>query len=174
VPNAIANGIDITYEEFGDPAAPVILLIMGLGAQLTMWREAFCRRLADAGFRVIRYDNRDVGLSTKLEAAGVPNMAENMRRVMAGQPVEAPYTLSDMARDAIGLLDTLAIARAHIVGVSMGGMIAQIVAATYPERVRSLVSIMSTSGRPDLPPATRAAVAALMSRPAARALSPTA
>jgi pimeloyl-ACP methyl ester carboxylesterase len=168
VPIAKANGIDIAYEEFGARGAPAILLIMGLGAQLTRWSETFCQRLADGGFRVIRYDNRDVGLSTKFEAAGIPNVGALFQRAMHGQPVDAPYTLEDMARDGVGLLDTLGIAKAHIVGASMGGMIAQIFAATWPERTLSLVSIMSTSGRPGLPPATPAAMGALLATPPAQ------
>lgn len=165
MPIAKANGIDIAYEEFGASGAPAILLIMGLGAQLTRWSDDFCRRLADAGFRVVRYDNRDVGLSTKFEAAGIPNVAALFQRAMQGQSVDAPYTLEDMARDGLGLMDTLGIAKAHIVGASMGGMIAQVFAATWPERTASLVSIMSTSGRPGLPPATPAAMGALMAAP---------
>lgn len=168
MPIAKANGIEIAYEEFGDKRAPAILLIMGLGAQLMRWSDAFCRRLADAGFRVIRYDNRDVGLSTKFDAAGIPNVGALFQRAMQGQPVDAPYTLEDMARDALGLLDTLGIGRAHIVGASMGGMIAQVFAATWPERTLSLVSIMSTSGRPGLPPGTPAATSALLSTPPAQ------
>lgn len=167
MPIAKANGIDIAYDEFGAASAPVILLIMGLGAQLTRWSESFCRRLADGGFRVVRYDNRDVGLSTKFEAAGVPNVGEAFQRTMKGQPVDAPYTLEDMANDGAGLLDALGIAKAHIVGVSMGGMIAQVFAVNHADRTRSLVSIMSTSGRPGLPPGTPAGMNALLSTPPA-------
>jgi pimeloyl-ACP methyl ester carboxylesterase len=168
VPIAKANGIEIAYDEFGDRAAPVILLIMGLGAQLTRWTENFCGRLAGGGFRVVRYDNRDIGLSTKFEAAGVPNVGEAFQRAMKGEPVDAPYTLEDMANDGAGLLDALGVARAHIVGASMGGMIAQVFAANHPDRTRSLVSIMSTSGRPGLPPGTPAAMGALLSTPPAQ------
>jgi pimeloyl-ACP methyl ester carboxylesterase len=167
VPIAKANGIEIAYEEFGARDAPAILLIMGLGAQLTRWSDAFCRRLADAGFHVIRYDNRDVGLSTKFEAAGIPNVGALFQRAMQGQPVDAPYTLEEMARDGLGLMDTLGIAQANIVGASMGGMIAQVFAANWPERTLSLVSIMSTSGRPGLPPGKPEAMAMLMSQPPA-------
>jgi pimeloyl-ACP methyl ester carboxylesterase len=167
VPIAKANGIEIAYDEVGDAAAPVILLIMGLGAQLTRWTDAFCRRLADAGFRVVRYDNRDVGLSTKFDAAGVPNLAELFQRALKGQPIDAPYTLDDMARDGVGLLDALDVAKAHIVGASMGGMIAQVFAANHPDRTLSLVSIMSTSGRPGLPPARPEAMAVLVTPPPA-------
>jgi pimeloyl-ACP methyl ester carboxylesterase len=167
VPIAKANGIDIAYDEFGERAAPVILLIMGLGVQLTGWRESFCQRLAQAGFRVVRYDNRDVGLSTKFDQAGALNMGELLQRAMAGQPIGAPYTLSDMANDGVGLMATLGIAKAHIVGASMGGMIAQVFAAEHAERTLSLVSIMSSSGRPGLPPSTPAAMQALVTPPPA-------
>jgi pimeloyl-ACP methyl ester carboxylesterase len=167
VPIATANGIQIAYDEFGDRAAPVILLIMGLGVQLTGWRESFCQRLANAGFRVLRYDNRDVGLSTKFDQAGVPNMAENFQRALRGEAINAPYTLVDMGVDAVGLLDALGIKKAHVVGASMGGMIAQIVAANHPNRVSSLVSIMSSSGRPGLPPGKPEAMIALMAPPPA-------
>ncbi len=167
MPIAKANGIEIAYDEFGAAGAPVILLIMGLGAQLTRWPEAFCKRLADAGLRAVRYDNRDAGLSTKFEAAGVPNMAELFQRALKGQPIDAPYSLDDMARDGIGLLDALGVGKAHVVGASMGGMIAQVFAANHPERARSLVSIMSTSGRPGLPPAKPEAMAALVTPPPA-------
>jgi pimeloyl-ACP methyl ester carboxylesterase len=167
VPIAKANRIEIAYEEFGDSKAPAILLIMGLGAQLTRWPEAFCQRLADAGFRVVRYDNRDIGLSTKFAAAGVPNIGDMLQRALKGEPIDAPYTLEDMAMDGVGLLDALGIAKAHIAGVSMGGMIAQIFAANHPDHARSLVSIMSTSGRPDLPLGKPEAMRSLMSRPPA-------
>ncbi len=168
MPIAKANGIEIAYDEFGAKSAPVILLIMGLGAQLTRWSENFCNRLAGGGFRVVRYDNRDVGLSTKFEGAGVPNVGEAFQRAQKGQPVDAPYTLEDMANDGVGLLDALGIAKAHIVGASMGGMIAQVFAAGHADRTRSLISIMSTSGRPGLPPGTPAAMGALLSAPPAQ------
>jgi pimeloyl-ACP methyl ester carboxylesterase len=120
-----ANGITITYDEFGSKDAAPLLLIMGLGAQMTRWPPAFCEALAARGFRVIRFDNRDVGLSTHFVEAGVPDMAQVVAAVAAGKPAPVPYTLSDMAADAAGLLDKLGIAKAHIVGASMGGMIAQ-------------------------------------------------
>jgi len=160
-----ANRIAIEYEEFGNRQAPAMLLVMGLGAQLTFWPDRFCADLAESGFRVIRYDNRDVGLSTKFEAAGVPDIAGMFAKAMAGEPLNPPYLLSDMAADAVGLLDALAIDRAHVVGASMGGMISQIVAAKYPERAASLVSIMSTSGNPTVPHGKPEALQALMSRP---------
>lgn len=162
---AQANGIEIEWEAAGDEAAPAVLLIMGLGGQLTRWSDDFMTALAEHGFRAIRFDNRDVGLSTKLDAAGVPDLAKLGLQLMSGGKVDAPYSLDDMAADAVGLLDALGIARAHVVGASMGGMIAQLVAATYPDRVLSLTSIMSTTGNPALPRATAAANAVLMTRP---------
>ena len=166
MPFAKANGIEIAYEEFGAADAPAILLIMGLGVQMTGWRESFCERLAGGGFRALRFDNRDTGLSTKFPEGGEPDMGKLFQRAMRGEPVEAPYTLVDMANDGVGLLDALGIARAHIVGVSMGGMIAQIIAADRPDRALGLVSIMSTSGRPGLPPGKPEALTALMTPPA--------
>ena len=167
MPQVHANGIDIEYETFGRKTDPAILLIMGFSGQLTMWPLTLCEGLAQRGFYVIRFDNRDVGKSTHLSQLGVPNIGEIMTRVMSGQKVEnAPYLLDDMAADAVGLLDALGIASAHIVGASMGGMIAQIVAAKYPQKTRSLVSIMSTTGRHDLPQAKPEAMAALTTPPA--------
>lgn len=151
MPIVPANGIDIAYVEEGDRGAPAILLIMGLGMQLIAWPDAFCQGLVDRGFRVVRFDNRDVGLSTKFTRAGTVAMATAFARAMAGRPAEAPYALDDMARDAIGLMDAIGIKEGHIVGASMGGMIAQIIAAEHPERAVSLTSIMSSSGNPDLP-----------------------
>ena len=137
------NGLDIEVEEFGDPADPPLLLIMGLGAQMIVWPEELCRQLADAGHHVIRFDNRDVGLSSWFDGAGVPDMEAVFEETVAGRPVESPYSLSDMADDAVGVLDALGIDSAHIVGASMGGMIAQQVAIRHPDRTRSLCSIMS-------------------------------
>src|SRR5205823_13218297 len=132
---------------------PAILLIIGLGAQLIARPEAFCDDLTLRGFRVVRFDHRDVGLSTKSDAAPPIDVDAALQRVMAGEKINPPYDLTDMAADTVGLMDRLAIKKAHIVGASMGGMIAQIVAAKYPDRVRSLVSIMSSSGDPGLPQA---------------------
>jgi pimeloyl-ACP methyl ester carboxylesterase len=160
-----ANGITIEHDTFGAADCPPLLLIMGLGAQMTLWPVEFCEALADRGFHVIRFDNRDVGLSSKFEQAGIPDMATMMMAVMTGKKPEVTYSLADMADDAIGLLDALGIDRAHIVGASMGGMIAQVVAATYPKRVLSLTSIMSTTGNPAIPPAQPAAMAVLTNRP---------
>jgi pimeloyl-ACP methyl ester carboxylesterase len=151
-----ANGITIEYETFGDPESPPVLLIMGLGAQLTAWDPPFCNELADAGFYVIRYDNRDVGRSTWFDEAGEPGLAELLAR-----SVTPAYTMSDMAADAAGLLDALGIESAHIVGASMGGMIAQTFAIAYPERTRTLVSIMSTTGDSSVGQPHREALAAL-------------
>ena len=137
------NGLDIEVEEFGDPADPPLLLIMGLGAQMIVWPEELCRQLADAGHHGIRFDNRDVGLSSWFDGAGVPDMEAVFEDAVAGRPVESPYSLSDMADDAVGVLDALGIDSAHIVGASMGGMIAQQVAIRHPDRTRSLCSIMS-------------------------------
>jgi pimeloyl-ACP methyl ester carboxylesterase len=161
MPVASANSIKLFYDEVGDPSAPVILLIMGLGVQMIEWPETFCEGLAKRGFRVVRFDNRDIGLSTKFESAAPVDVPATFARVMSGQPIEVPYLLNDMARDTIGLLDAISVQRAHLVGLSMGGMIAQIIAAEHTERVRSLVSIMSSSGDPNLPPGKPAAMALL-------------
>jgi pimeloyl-ACP methyl ester carboxylesterase len=161
-----ANGIDIEYESFGREGDPAILLIMGFAAQMTMWQQALCEQLAAKGFRVIRFDNRDIGLSTHLSHLPAPNPGEVMAKRMSGQPVEVPYRLDDMAADAAALLAALGIKSAHIVGASMGGMIAQLVAINHPEFTKSLLSIMSTTGRPDLPPAKPEAMAALVTPPA--------
>jgi len=164
VPQIHVNGIDLEYESFGASKDPLMLLIMGLGAQLTRWPVPFCEKLVARGYRVIRFDNRDVGLSTKFDAAGVPDLTQIMTAKFTGAPVKVPYTLHDMAADGIGLLDAVSIQKAHIVGASMGGMIAQQIAAEYPQRVLSLTSIMSTTGNPTLPPPTAAATAVLMNR----------
>jgi pimeloyl-ACP methyl ester carboxylesterase len=161
-----ANGIEIEYETFGKKGNPALLLIMGLGAQLTLWPESLCEDLASRGFFVVRYDNRDVGLSTDFDKWGVPNIMDAFMKLMKGEKVATPYLLDDLANDAIGLLDALDIDRAHMVGASMGGMIAQIVAAKFPQRTRSLVSIMSTSGRRGLPTGKPEAVAMLSAQPA--------
>lgn len=156
MPPANANGITIEYETFGDPGAPPVLLIMGLGAQLTMWDEPFCKALVDAGLFVIRYDNRDVGRSTWFDEAGEPTLAE-----LLGGTATPAYSMADLAADAAGLLDALGIESAHIVGASMGGMIAQTFAIAYPERTRTLVSIMSTTGDPSVGQPHPEALAAL-------------
>jgi pimeloyl-ACP methyl ester carboxylesterase len=166
MPQVNVNGLDIEYESFGREGDPAILLIMGLASQLTLWPEALCSGLTARQFRVIRFDNRDIGKSTHLSDKGAPDLAALMARLLSGQPVEPPYTLNAMAADAMGLLDAIGVDRAHIVGASMGGMIAQLVAVHYPARTKSLVSIMSTTGRRDLPPAKPEAMAAIMTPPA--------
>lgn len=145
---ASANGIELCYETFGDPEAEPLLLVMGLGAQLIAWPVELCEGLADRGFHVIRYDNRDVGRSTKFQDVGSDFMTTFLA-AQQGQPVEVAYRLSDMAADGIALLDRLDITSAHVVGVSMGGMIAQTMAIEHPERVRTLTSVMSTTGEPE-------------------------
>ena len=160
-----ANGIEIEYDEFGAKDAPAVLMIMGLGAQLVRWPMALVDALVERGYRVIRYDNRDVGLSTKCDSAGTPNFALMAVSHILRRPIRAPYTLTDMAADAAGLLDALGIERAHIVGASMGGMIAQLFAAHWPERTLSLTSIMSTTGNPALRGASLQAMGILLRRP---------
>ncbi len=162
---AAVNGISITFEDKGPRDAPVILLVMGLGGQLTLWPDEFVDALNARGFRTIRYDNRDVGLSTRFDAAGVPNLKWMFVKSLLRLPVRSAYTLADMAADGVALLDDLGIARAHIVGVSMGGMISQHIAARYPDRVLSLTSVMSTTGNPRLPRAQKEAMQVLTSRP---------
>ena len=149
---AQSNGIELTYDTFGDADAPPIVLIMGLAAQMIAWDDDFCIELAARGYRVIRFDNRDIGLSTRLDHLGLPNVVALLQEQMQGKPVSAPYTLSDMAADVIGLLDALDIESAHVVGASMGGAIAQTLAIEHPHRLRTMTTIMSTSGAPGLPP----------------------
>jgi pimeloyl-ACP methyl ester carboxylesterase len=159
---AHANGIDICYEIFGEADAEPMLLIMGLGGQMIHWEDDFCRQLAARGFRVIRFDNRDIGHSTKLSGGKPLTPLELFKMRFLKIPVAAPYKLRDMAEDVTGLMDVLRIKSAHLVGISMGGMIAQEIAISFPERVRSLISIMSTTGSPKVPPPTREAAAVLM------------
>ena len=166
-----ANGIDIEIEDSanGRPASasqPVVLLIMGLGMQLVAWPPQMVQTLVDAGYRVIRMDNRDIGLSQHFDKLGKPNLLWASLKYKLGFPPKAPYSLSDMAQDAIGVLDTLKIKYAHVVGVSMGGMIAQRVAIAAPKRVLSLTSIMSSSGARGLPQARPEVLRALLKRPA--------
>jgi pimeloyl-ACP methyl ester carboxylesterase len=144
---AKVGSVEIAYDTFGNPSSPPMLLIMGLGAQMIRWDDAFCKALAAQGHWIIRFDNRDVGLSTKFDQAGIPNIMS----LIQGNKVDVPYKLKDMADDAIGLLDALGIKSADIVGVSMGGMIAQSMAIHYPKRVRTLTLIMSSTGNPNLP-----------------------
>jgi pimeloyl-ACP methyl ester carboxylesterase len=151
MPQVRANGIDIEYESFGRDGDPLILFIMGFGAQLIFWPEPLCQGLAAKGFRVVRFDNRDVGKSTHLTGQSAPDPRALFAEVMGGRRPHVPYSLDDMADDAVGVMDALGVDRAHIVGASMGGMIAQLVAINHPDRTKSLISIMSTTGRRDLP-----------------------
>jgi pimeloyl-ACP methyl ester carboxylesterase len=163
VPKVRSNDIELEYDTLGDPGDPALLLIMGLGAHLTDWHDDFCAELADRGFHVIRFDNRDAGLSTAFDHLGVPDV----EAVLAGDVDKAPYRLADLAADTAGLLDALGVERAHVVGVSMGGMVAQQLVIDFPERVLSLASIMSTTGDRRVGRSTPEAAAALMRPPAA-------
>jgi pimeloyl-ACP methyl ester carboxylesterase len=144
----LANGLTLDVEEFGDPAAPPVLLIMGLAMPGAAWPDEFIRRLVEHGLRVIRFDNRDAGDSSRARGPRRYGAQVAIVRALMRLPVHAPYTLDDMAKDAAGVLDALGIQRAHIVGASMGGMIAQVLAARHPERVATLTSIMASSGNP--------------------------
>jgi pimeloyl-ACP methyl ester carboxylesterase len=165
MPRATANGIEIEYRTYGETSARPLLLLRGLGTQLIQWEPEFCQRLADAGHYLVIFDNRDVGLSTHFESAGVPKLAELMQAVQSGADPGAPYGIEDMADDTIGLMDALELKDAHVAGISMGGMIAQVTAFRHPARVRSLISIMSSTGNPDLPPAKPEAMAVLVTPP---------
>ena len=163
-----ANGIAIEVDDQGPPSAEPVLLIMGLGMQLTGWPDELVRLLVAQGFRVIRFDNRDMGLSQGFDHLGVPNMPWQAMRFAMHLPVRTAYSLNDMAADALGVLDALGIARAHICGASMGGMIAQHIAAEQAHRVASLSLMMTTSGSRRLPQASASVRAALLSRPDSR------
>jgi pimeloyl-ACP methyl ester carboxylesterase len=163
-----ANGIDIEVEDTGGAGRPVVLLIMGLGMQLVAWPPAMVQALVDAGYRVVRLDNRDIGLSQKFERLGQPNLIWESLKYKLGLPVKAPYSLHDMAADALAVLDALDVGKAHVVGVSMGGMIAQRLALAAPQRVASLTSIMSSSGARGLPQARPEVLRVLLSRPAGK------
>jgi pimeloyl-ACP methyl ester carboxylesterase len=158
--------LHIEYESLGDPAHPAIVLIMGLGMQLTAWPDSFCRALVERGYRVVRFDNRDCGLSGRTPGKKRANLMLAMAASALGLPVRTPYTLDDMAGDVTGLMDRLGIAQAHIVGASMGGMIAQVLTAKFPQRVLSLTSIMSSSGNRRVSKPTKPARKVLLSRPA--------
>lgn len=146
---AVCGEVELWYEDLGDVSNPPVLLIMGVGAQLPMWPDGFCEQLVEHGFRVIRYDHRDIGLSTKLHGHRAEgSVYARVARYAVGRRSAVPYTLVDMADDAVGLLEHLGIERAHVVGASMGGMIAQVLAGNHPDRVRSLGIIMSSSGKP--------------------------
>ncbi len=155
------NGITLVYDTFGNRNAEPLLLIQGLSWQMIMWDDDFCRALASRGYYVLRFDNRDIGRSTKLDAAGVPNIAALLTALLQGEQVSVPYLISDMADDTFGLLDGLEIESAHIVGFSMGGMIGQTMALNRPDRVRTLTSMSSTTGNPALPPPTPEALSVI-------------
>jgi len=146
-----ANGVRLAYDSFGVKENPPMILIMGLGTQMIAWPDELCNGLAKQGFYVVRFDNRDIGLSEKMENAHIPKASRLMLLSKLRLPIRVPYTLNDMARDVLGLMDSLGMSRAHIVGASMGGMIGQIVAALFPERILSFTSIMSSSGDRKLP-----------------------
>jgi pimeloyl-ACP methyl ester carboxylesterase len=150
MPKLRANGIQIEYDAFGDSSSPSLLLIMGLGGQMILWDPELCKQLAQAGLHVIRFDNRDVGLSSKLEEMGAAELGEVFTAARRLEEIELPYTIEDMADDAIGLLDGLGLHGAHVCGASMGGMIAQTMAIRHPDRVLSLISMASTTGNPEL------------------------
>ncbi|MEJ6024110.1 alpha/beta fold hydrolase [Ramlibacter sp. PS4R-6] len=160
-----ANGTAIEVEDFGPPDRPAVVLVMGLGMQLVAWPDAFVDTLVAAGYRVVRFDNRDIGLSQKFDQLGVPNLVWESVKHRLGFSVQAPYTVHDMAADTLGVMDALRIESAHVVGVSMGGMIAQRVAIAAPQRVMSLTSIMSSSGARYLPGPKAHVLQALLSRP---------
>lgn len=164
MPTVEVNDIEICFESFGPQDAPPLLLVMGLGAQMTLWSPGFISELLERGFRVIRFDNRDVGLSTKT-AGDPPDVMALYAQMMAGQPVDAPYSLSTMAADAVGLLEALGISGAHIVGASMGGMIVQMMAIEHPDKVLSMTSIMSTTGAADVGQPEASAIMALLTPP---------
>jgi pimeloyl-ACP methyl ester carboxylesterase len=165
---AASNGIELAYETFGDPDDPTILLVMGLGAQMVMWEDGVCDLLVRAGHHVVRFDNRDVGQSTWIDTPGLDIGAAAVAALM-GDTSLAPYLLADMAADAVGLLDHLGIESAHVVGASMGGMIAQTMAIEHPGRLRTLTSIMSTTGEPGVGEPTSEMLDALLApRPSGR------
>jgi len=168
MPTAVANGLALAYEVRGDPDASPLVLVMGLGMPLVLWPDALVDGLAQRGFRVVSFDNRDCGHSEKLPRGPRPNLSLAIGRALLRLKVRAPYTLDDMAKDVVGLLDALCIARAHLVGVSLGGMIAQVMAVRFPERVTSLTSIMASSGNPRVSLGKPAAIRVLLRRPDAR------
>lgn len=169
MPQVQANGIRLEYEAYGDPANPPLLLIMGLGAQLTLWPIELVEALVERGYYVIRHDNRDIGLSQKFSEHGTPNFKRVALMRMFGLRPRLPYRLADMAADAAALLDVLGIEKAHIVGASMGGMIAQLLAIDHAHKVSTLTSIFSTTGNRRLPPPRKEAMNALLNRAPANA-----
>lgn len=162
MPNVTANGIQIEYDTFGDSSSPPLLLIMGLGMQMIAWDEDFCNKFVEKGLYVIRFDNRDIGLSAKFEEAGVPDVMAALTAFLQGQEVAAPYNLDDMTDDAVGLLDALGIEKAHICGASMGAAITQTIGYRHPSRVLSLITIMGSTGNPELPQAKPEAMELLL------------
>ena len=160
-----ANGIALEIEDHGSPAGEPLVLIMGLGMQLIAWHEDFVQILVSRGFRVIRFDNRDIGLSQNFDHLGLPNLPMEALRLAMRLPVHSPYSLADMANDTAGLLDVMGIRSAHICGASMGGMVAQQLAARHPQRVKSLTLMMTTSGARRLPGPSLRVRAAMLSRP---------
>ncbi len=165
MPTVGANGLVLAYERWGKPAASPLVLVMGLGMPLVAWPDAFVEGLVAGGFHIVCFDNRDCGHSEKLARGPRPNLPLAIGRALLRLKVRAPYTLSDMAKDVTGLLDALGIVRAHVVGVSMGGMIAQVMAARFPDRVTSLTSIMASSGNPGVSLGKPGALRALLRRP---------
>ena len=161
MPHITANGLELFYEEQGDRANETILLVMGLGAQMTLWPDEFVGALVDKGYHVVRYDNRDIGLSHKFEGAKAPGLKMQVLRKMIRLPAKVPYSLKDMADDGMALLGALGIDKAHVVGASMGGMIAQLMAVNHSDKLLSLTSIMSSTGNPRLPQADKVAMDAL-------------
>ncbi|MCS5635835.1 MAG: alpha/beta fold hydrolase [Myxococcota bacterium] len=161
MPSTTANGITLEYESFGEAGARPLLLLRGLGTQMIQWDRTFCQQIADAGHRLVIFDNRDVGLSTHFHDARVPSMEELVNALAGGETPEVPYCVDDMAGDVVGLMDALGFESAHIAGISMGGMIVQQCAIRYPERVRSMTSIMSSTSEPGLPGPSPEAQAAL-------------
>ena len=170
MPRVKSNGIELEYDTMGSPNDPAVVLIMGFAFQMTRWPEALKRGIADAGYRVIWFDNRDIGLSSEISHFTPPTAMEVMQAVMAGKDAAnmVPYTLDDLAADTAGLLDALGIQQADIIGMSMGGMIAQLMALDHPAKVRKLVLMMTTSGNPSLPLPAPEAMAALSALPAER------
>jgi pimeloyl-ACP methyl ester carboxylesterase len=162
MPHVESNGLQLAYESFGNPTDPPLVLVMGLGTQLLGWPPEFCQLIADRGFQVVRFDNRDIGLSTYLDDLPTPDLAA----IMGGDRTTAPYLIADFADDVVGLFDALGFAKAHVVGASMGGMIVQQLAIDHPDRLLSLCSIMSTTGDPNVGQATPEALA-LLTRPPA-------
>lgn len=159
------DGVEIHYELRGDAAGPPLLLVMGLGSQLVRWPEKFLAEFERRGFRLVLFDNRDVGLSTHLHEAGMPNLIEVLQATGAGKPADVAYTLDEMATDSVAVLDAVGIDRAHVLGVSMGGMVVQTMAIRHADRLASMTSIMSTTGNPEVPPPAPEVAAGLLNPP---------